>query len=102
MRQHRQSGGRRAGQPGEFLTIELSSFQLYWSSSLRPEAGVVLNVAEDHLDWHGSLADYAAAKARALDGRVAVVGLDDPVATGLLPTAAAGAGRFPARRTRAG
>ena len=76
--------------PGEFLTIELSSFQLYWSSSVRPEAGVVLNVAEDHLDWHGSLTDYAAAKARALDGRVAVVGLDDPVATGLLPTAAAG------------
>ena len=76
--------------PGEFLTIELSSFQLYWSSSVRPEAGVVLNVAEDHLDWHGSLADYAAAKARALDGRVAVVGLDDPVAAGLLSTAAAG------------
>jgi UDP-N-acetylmuramoylalanine--D-glutamate ligase len=78
------------GAPGEFLTIELSSFQLYWSSSVRPEAGVVLNVAEDHLDWHGSLTDYAAAKARALDGRVAVVGLDDPIATGLLPGAAAG------------
>jgi UDP-N-acetylmuramoylalanine--D-glutamate ligase len=76
-------------EPAEFLTVELSSFQLHWSSSLRPEAGAVLNVAEDHLDWHGSLAAYAAAKARALDGRVAVAGLDDPIATGLL--AAAGA-----------
>jgi UDP-N-acetylmuramoylalanine--D-glutamate ligase len=75
--------------PGEFLTVELSSFQLYWSSSLRPEGGVVLNVAEDHLDWHGSLAAYAAAKGRALDGRVAVAGLDDPIATGLLAAAAA-------------
>jgi UDP-N-acetylmuramoylalanine--D-glutamate ligase len=75
------------GAPAEFLSVELSSFQLYWSPSLRPDAGVVLNVAEDHLDWHGSLAEYAAAKARALGGRVAVVGLDDPVAAGLLPAA---------------
>jgi UDP-N-acetylmuramoylalanine--D-glutamate ligase len=49
----------------------------------------VLNIAEDHLDWHGSLAHYAGAKARALDGRVAVVGLDDPLAAGLLDGAAA-------------
>jgi UDP-N-acetylmuramoylalanine--D-glutamate ligase len=75
--------------PAEFLAVELSSFQLFWSSSLRPEAGAVLNVAEDHLDWHGSLAGYAAAKARALDGRVAVAGLDDPVAARLLRAAAA-------------
>ncbi|OBK72223.1 UDP-N-acetylmuramoyl-L-alanine--D-glutamate ligase [Mycobacterium sp. 1274761.0] len=73
----------------ELLAVELSSFQLHWASSLRPEAGVVLNVAEDHLDWHGSMAAYAADKARALDGRVAVVGLDDPVAAGLLDRAAA-------------
>jgi len=50
---------------------------------------VVLNVAEDHLDWHGTIDAYARDKARVLDGRVAVVGLDDPVAAGLLPTAAA-------------
>lgn len=72
------------GSPGEYLAVELSSFQLYWSTSLRPDAGAVLNVAEDHLDWHGSLNDYAAAKARALDARVAVAGLDDPIATDLL------------------
>ena len=76
-------------QPGEFLTVELSSFQLYWSSSLAPEAGVLLNIAEDHLDWHGTMAAYAAAKARALAGRVAVAGLDDPIAGELLDASGA-------------
>ena len=76
-------------QPAELLAVELSSFQLHWAPSLRPDAGAVLNVAEDHLDWHGSMAAYARDKARVLDGRVAVVGLDDPVAAGLLSTAAA-------------
>lgn len=76
-------------QPSELLAVELSSFQLFWSSSLRPEAGVVLNVAEDHLDWHGSFEHYAQAKARVLAGRVAVVGLDDPPAAGLLDAAPA-------------
>ncbi|MDY6999100.1 MAG: UDP-N-acetylmuramoyl-L-alanine--D-glutamate ligase [Actinomycetota bacterium] len=70
--------------PAEVLAVELSSFQLHWAPSLRPEAGVVLNVAEDHLDWHGSLQAYAQAKARALTGRVAVGGLEDPVASQLL------------------
>jgi UDP-N-acetylmuramoylalanine--D-glutamate ligase len=75
--------------PAELLAVELSSFQLHWAPSLRPEAGVVLNVAEDHLDWHGTMDAYARDKARVLDGRVAVVGLDDPVAAGLLSAAAA-------------
>jgi len=76
-------------QPAELMAVELSSFQLHWAPSLRPEAGVVLNVAEDHLDWHGSMDAYARDKARVLDGRVAVVGLDDPVAAGLLSSATA-------------
>jgi UDP-N-acetylmuramoylalanine--D-glutamate ligase len=76
-------------QPAEMLAVELSSFQLHWAPSLRPEAGVVLNVAEDHLDWHQTMDAYARDKARVLDGRVAVVGLDDPVAAGLLAGAAA-------------
>lgn len=70
--------------PSDVLAVEVSSFQLFWAPSLRPEGGVVLNVAEDHLDWHGSFEAYAAAKARALGGRVAVVGLDDPAAAALL------------------
>ena len=64
----------------EVLAVELSSFQLYWAPSVRPTAGVVLNIAEDHLDWHGSMAAYVAAKAVALSGPIAVIGLDDPVA----------------------
>ncbi|PXY19532.1 UDP-N-acetylmuramoyl-L-alanine--D-glutamate ligase [Prauserella muralis] len=46
----------------EALAVELSSFQLHWSATLAPRASVVLNVAEDHIDWHGSFAEYAAAK----------------------------------------
>ncbi|OBF52329.1 UDP-N-acetylmuramoyl-L-alanine--D-glutamate ligase [Mycolicibacterium monacense] len=79
----------RGDEEPELLAVELSSFQLHWAPSLRPDAGVVLNVAEDHLDWHGSMTAYARDKARALDGRVAVAGLDDPVAAELLTTAAA-------------
>ncbi|OBF59869.1 UDP-N-acetylmuramoylalanine--D-glutamate ligase [Mycobacterium sp. 852002-50816_SCH5313054-b] len=75
--------------PADLLAVELSSFQLHWAPSLRPEAGVVLNIAEDHLDWHSTMADYTAAKARVLGGRVAVVGLDDARAAALLATAAA-------------
>ncbi|MDL9937404.1 UDP-N-acetylmuramoyl-L-alanine--D-glutamate ligase [Gordonia sp. ABSL1-1] len=70
----------------EVLCAELSSFQLHWAPSVRPDAGVVLNVADDHLDWHGSFAAYAAAKAGALTGTVGVVGLDDEVASGLAVT----------------
>ncbi|WP_407662842.1 UDP-N-acetylmuramoyl-L-alanine--D-glutamate ligase [Mycobacterium tilburgii] len=76
-------------QPADLLAVELSSFQLFWAPSLRPEAGVVLNIAEDHLYWHSSMADYTAAKARVLGGRVAVVGLDDPRSAALLETAGA-------------
>ncbi|GAB3223351.1 UDP-N-acetylmuramoyl-L-alanine--D-glutamate ligase [Mycolicibacterium hippocampi] len=76
-------------QPAEVFAVELSSFQLHWAPSLRPTAGVVLNVAEDHLDWHGSMQAYAQAKARALTGAVAVGGLDDPIAAALLDAAPA-------------
>jgi UDP-N-acetylmuramoylalanine--D-glutamate ligase len=76
-------------EPADLLAVELSSFQLHWAPSLRPEAGVVLNIAEDHLDWHSTMAEYTAAKARVLNGRVAVVGLDDSRAAALLDTAAA-------------
>ncbi|GLE56738.1 UDP-N-acetylmuramoylalanine--D-glutamate ligase [Mycobacteroides chelonae] len=73
----------------DYLAVELSSFQLHWAPSVRPAAGVVLNVAEDHLDWHGGMDAYTRDKARVLDGEVAVVGLDDGVAAGLLSGAVA-------------
>ncbi|WP_284979542.1 UDP-N-acetylmuramoyl-L-alanine--D-glutamate ligase [Arthrobacter sp. fls2-241-R2A-200] len=46
------------------FAVELSSFQLHWSHSLSPVASVCLNVAEDHVDWHGSYASYLADKAK--------------------------------------
>ena len=73
----------------EVLAAELSSFQLHWAPSCRPDVGVVLNVAEDHLDWHGSMEAYAAAKAQVLTGRVAVAGADDEIAARLLADAPA-------------
>ena len=73
----------------DVLAAELSSFQLHWAPSCRPDVGVVLNVAEDHLDWHGSMQAYADAKARVLTGRVAVAGADDEIAARLLAAAPA-------------
>ncbi len=68
----------------DVIAAELSSFQLHYAPSVRPAAGVVLNVAQDHLDWHGSMAAYAADKARALTGDVAVAVVDDADAADLL------------------
>jgi UDP-N-acetylmuramoylalanine--D-glutamate ligase len=62
----------------DVLAVELSSFQLHWSSTLRPHTAVVLNVAPDHVDWHGSLDAYAAAKGRIhAPGTVAVYNRED-------------------------
>jgi UDP-N-acetylmuramoylalanine--D-glutamate ligase len=44
--------------------LELSSFQLDSSEGFEPTAATVLNITQDHLDWHGSMSAYAAAKAR--------------------------------------
>jgi UDP-N-acetylmuramoylalanine--D-glutamate ligase len=44
------------------LILELSSFQLSWSKEARFEAGAILNIAEDHIDWHGSFQNYLDAK----------------------------------------
>ncbi len=58
----------------DVLAVELSSFQLHWASSPEPLASAVLNVAPDHVDWHGSVQEYAADKGRAYEHtRVACV-----------------------------
>ena len=58
--------------------LELSSFQLATTRSLECDAAVVLNVTQDHLDWHGSMDAYAAAKARIYTpGTVQVLNRDD-------------------------
>jgi UDP-N-acetylmuramoylalanine--D-glutamate ligase len=68
-----------ADPPYDVLAVELSSFQLHWSSSLRPRAAAVLNLAPDHVDWHGSFDAYVAAKARILQHDATnVVNADDP------------------------
>ncbi|WP_328826273.1 UDP-N-acetylmuramoyl-L-alanine--D-glutamate ligase [Streptomyces ureilyticus] len=61
-------------EPYDVLAVELSSYQLHWAPSLRAHSAVVLNLAPDHLDWHGSMEAYAADKGRIYEGnRVACV-----------------------------
>jgi UDP-N-acetylmuramoylalanine--D-glutamate ligase len=66
--------------------LELSSFQLDEVRGFEPDAAALLNVTEDHLDWHGSMAAYVAAKARVF-GRnaVMVINRDDPAVEKLVP-----------------
>ncbi|KAA6217184.1 UDP-N-acetylmuramoyl-L-alanine--D-glutamate ligase [Streptomyces filamentosus] len=58
----------------DVLAVELSSYQLHWAPSVRAHSAAVLNLAPDHLDWHGSMEAYAADKGRIYEGnRVACV-----------------------------
>jgi len=74
------------GRPAyDALAVELSSFQLHWSSSIAPAAAAVLNVADDHVDWHGTFEAYRDAKARLVRlAPVAVADAGDPVASALV------------------
>jgi UDP-N-acetylmuramoylalanine--D-glutamate ligase len=65
--------------PGRVHVIECSSFQIDLAPSLDPSIGILLNVTADHLDRHGTLADYAAIKERLVSGaqQTAIVGVDD-------------------------
>jgi UDP-N-acetylmuramoylalanine--D-glutamate ligase len=76
--------------------LELSSFQLDGVQGFEPSAGAVLNVTQDHLDWHGDMAAYAAAKARiygpaakadatSFNSTVMVVNADDPLVEAMVP-----------------
>ena len=66
--------------------LELSSFQLDGVAGFEPTAAVVLNVTQDHLDWHGSMADYAAAKARIFGQQgLMVLNRDDATVMSMLP-----------------
>jgi len=58
--------------------LELSSFQLDDAKGFEPSAGAILNITQDHLDWHGAMADYIAAKGRVFGKQaVMVVNRDD-------------------------
>jgi UDP-N-acetylmuramoylalanine--D-glutamate ligase len=78
-------------EPYDVMAVELSSFQLHYTQSMAAESAVVLNIAEDHLDWYGEgdgsvpgarsgMEVYAADKARIYDGvqRACVYNLADP------------------------
>lgn len=70
----------------DLYVLELSSFQLELTTSLRPRAAVVLNLSPDHIDRHGSMARYAAAKGRIYaHAGLAVVNRGDALAASLVP-----------------
>jgi len=79
-----------SGERYDVLAVELSSFQLHWSSSIEPAAGALLNVAPDHLDWHGSMDAYTSAKTRIWHSPVAIGNVDDELVARLLAGAPSG------------
>jgi len=82
----------------EVWVLELSSFQLEGGGTgvqgFEPQAAAVLNVTQDHLDWHGSMAAYTAAKARIFGGQgVMVLNRDDALVEAMAPPPPAAAAR---------
>ena len=70
----------------EVWVLELSSFQLDGVTGFEPTAAVVLNVSQDHLDWHGSMQAYAQAKARIFGATgLMVLNRDDAAVMAMLP-----------------
>jgi len=72
----------------EVWVLELSSFQLDGVQGFEPTAATVLNLTQDHLDWHGSMEAYAAAKARIFGSKgLLVLNRDDPAVMAMLSAA---------------
>ena len=62
----------------DFLVLELSSFQLHWLTEAHFVSCAILNIAEDHVDWHGTFDAYAAAKLSLLEkSNTAILNADD-------------------------
>jgi UDP-N-acetylmuramoylalanine--D-glutamate ligase len=75
-----------AGELPEVWVLELSSFQLDGVQGFDPDAAAILNLSQDHLDWHGDMAAYAAAKARIWGPTTHIVcNRDDPQVEALIP-----------------
>ena len=77
----------------DVFVVEASSFRLRWAERFAPNVATWLNLAPDHLDWHGSVGAYADAKARIFEhqsaGDVAIGNADDPAVMKALSTAPA-------------
>ncbi|MDF2644939.1 MAG: UDP-N-acetylmuramoylalanine--D-glutamate ligase [Paenibacillus sp.] len=73
-----------------WMVVELSSFQLKGTTSFRPTIALLLNVYETHLDYHGSMEDYIASKARLFANQTeedtAILNWDDEVCQSLIPS----------------
>ncbi len=73
----------RSGDKADVLVLELSSFQLESAGSFSPHIGLLLNISPDHLDWHGSMAQYIAAKMKLFSHQKeddkAILYADDPM-----------------------
>lgn len=76
-------------EPHNWMVVELSSFQLKGTQEFTPKIGCLLNIAETHLDYHGTMDDYIASKAKLFAGQsesdIAVINWDDPVCRELVP-----------------
>ncbi|WP_411120925.1 UDP-N-acetylmuramoyl-L-alanine--D-glutamate ligase [Streptomyces sp. x-19] len=81
--------GRAEGTTYDVLAVELSSYQLHWAPSVRAHSAAVLNLAPDHLDWHGSMTAYAADKGRIYEGNTVacVYNVADPATEDLVRAA---------------
>ena len=82
-------------EPYDVFAVELSSFQLHYTYSMSAESAAVLNVAEDHLDWYDSMAEYAADKGRIYERvqRACVYNVADPETERLVREADVAGGR---------
>jgi len=70
----------------EAWVLELSSFQLEGAEGFEPTAATVLNITQDHLDWHGDMAAYSRAKGRVFGAdAIMVINRDDPAVEALVP-----------------
>lgn len=76
-------------QPDNWLVVELSSFQLKGTRDFAPRIACLLNVAETHLDYHGSMEDYSSSKAKIFANQtpedISIVNWDDPFCRELVP-----------------
>ncbi len=102
------AGGAGSATGYDVLAVELSSFQLHWSTELAPEAGALLNLADDHLEWHGTFEAYATAKeaiwraATPQGGGLALGNLDDPRVAAALAKVTGRCAGFTVRRPEPG